>query len=297
MTKRILFTLIAAAGLAGCATLPPSSFAHRDPPIDPVHPASMTAFVLPSGDGAMNALLYLAAGEGPHPALLLLHGFPGNEQNLDLAQAARRAGWTVLTLHYRGSWGSPGAFSFDNAAADAATALAYLRDPANAARIGIDRDRIAVAGHSMGGFMAADAAASDPAVIGLFLIDAWNPAETGRGLSDPAALASWRAELAGDLPPLAGTSEGALTAELRDGHARFDLDARAAAFGRRPLYVIGAERGGGASAKAMLARARAGGNDRAEGDVWPTDHSFSDKRIALSALLVEWLGRVGARRD
>jgi pimeloyl-ACP methyl ester carboxylesterase len=58
----------------------------------------------------LNAVIYVAAGKGPHPTLLLLHGFPGNEQNLDLAQAARRAGWNVLTLHYRGSWGSPGPF-------------------------------------------------------------------------------------------------------------------------------------------------------------------------------------------
>jgi pimeloyl-ACP methyl ester carboxylesterase len=56
----------------------------------------------------MNALFYLAGGPGPHPTIVLLHGFPGNEQNLDLAQSIRRAGWNVLTLHYRGAWGSPG---------------------------------------------------------------------------------------------------------------------------------------------------------------------------------------------
>ena len=35
--------------------------------------------------------------------MILFHGLPGNEQNLDLAQAIRRANWNVLTLHYRGS--------------------------------------------------------------------------------------------------------------------------------------------------------------------------------------------------
>lgn len=47
--------------------------------------------------------MYMAAGAGPHPTVLLLHGLPGNEQNVDLAQSIRRAGWNVLTLHYRGS--------------------------------------------------------------------------------------------------------------------------------------------------------------------------------------------------
>ena len=56
----------------------------------------------------------------------------GNEQNLDLAQSVRRAGWNVLTFHYRGSWGSEGAFSFGHALEDADSAIAFLRDLAHA---------------------------------------------------------------------------------------------------------------------------------------------------------------------
>ena len=89
-----------------------------DPPQDKAHPAGMTAFALPTHGATINAVLYTAAGAGPHPTVLLLHGLPGNEQNLDLAQAARRAGFVVLTLHYRGAWGSPGAFSFTHAIED-----------------------------------------------------------------------------------------------------------------------------------------------------------------------------------
>ena len=48
------------------------------------------------------------AGAGRRPTVVLLHGLPGNEKNLDLAQAIRRAGWNVVTFNYRGSWGSPG---------------------------------------------------------------------------------------------------------------------------------------------------------------------------------------------
>src|SRR3954454_22081602 len=78
---------------------------------DARHPAANRQVLIPSGGAGMNALLFLAAGSGPKPTLLLLHGLPGNEQNLDLAQAIRRAAWNVLTMHYRGSWGSPGTFS------------------------------------------------------------------------------------------------------------------------------------------------------------------------------------------
>ena len=87
-----------------------------DPAPGDANPAAMAAVRIPSHGAMMNGVIYRAAGAGPHPTMLLLHGFPGNEQNLDLAQAVRRAGWTVLTLHYRGSWGSPGNFSFAHAA-------------------------------------------------------------------------------------------------------------------------------------------------------------------------------------
>jgi dipeptidyl aminopeptidase/acylaminoacyl peptidase len=126
-----------------------------DPPADKQHPAAMEAFQLPSHGAKLNALAYIAVGAGPHPVVVLLHGFPGNEKNLDLAQAIRRAGWDVLYFDYRGSWGSPGDFSFTHSTQDVASALAYLRDPVNAAKLRADSKRIVLIGHSMGGFMTA----------------------------------------------------------------------------------------------------------------------------------------------
>lgn len=260
-----------------------------DPAPDPAHPAGQDAFVLPVGKGGVNALMLTASGPGPHPTLLLLHGFPGNEQNLDLAQAARRDGWNVLTFHYRGSWGSPGAFSFGNAAEDAHAAIAFVRSPAAVARYAIDPRRIAVAGHSMGGFMAADAAADDRRVAGLFLIDAWDIADTARSLATAAGHTGWHDEVVGDLPPLAGTSEAALSAEMLRGGDRFDITRRIAAYGDRPLAIYGATRGNGMGNLAYFRAAADAGNTHVTGAIWNTDHPFSDKRIALAEALVQWL--------
>lgn len=262
-----------------------------DPAPDAAYPAGMEAFVIPAEGGAMNAVLYRAAGAGLHPALLLLHGFPGNEQNLDLAQAARRAGWHVLTLHYRGSWGSPGSFSFDHASQDAFTAVQFLEAPATVAKYRIDTSAIVVAGHSMGGFMAADAAAAEPRVAGLFLIDPWDPSQTAATLDTPAVEAAWKAEVAGDLPPLSGATYDSLTAEIRGNSEKFDLGRRLAGYGRRPLTILGAEKGIGAQARKVAADAQ-GANPSARLMVWPTDHSFSDKRIALADALVRFLSGV-----
>lgn len=74
-------------------------------------------------------LVYVAAGECPRPVVILLHGFPGYERNLDIAQDIRRNGSAVLYFDYRGSWGSPGVFIFSHCIEDAAAAIAYVRLP------------------------------------------------------------------------------------------------------------------------------------------------------------------------
>ena len=265
-----------------------------DPAPDARYPAGLDAFVLPVRPGAMNALIYLASGSGHHPTLLLLHGFPGNEQNLDLAQAARRAGWNVLTMHYRGSWGSPGSFSFTHAAEDAHAALAYLRVPAIAEKYRIDTTRIAVAGHSMGGFMAANAAADDKAVIGLFLIDPWDLSVSAAALTKSDGPKNWHKEVADEMPPLAGTSEAALAQELVASGRRFDLGDRIAAYGERPLAIYSATRGIGAANLGYLQAATSAGKNQRVGALWNTDHSFSDMRILLSAALVAWLNEIAS---
>src|SRR5262245_18105606 len=105
--------MLALAGAAVAADPLPAvpSAVISDPTPDPAHPPRSAQVLVPVHGVGMNGLFYLAGGRGLHPPLILLPGSPGNEQNLDLAQAIRRAGWNVLTMHYRGTWGSPGDFS------------------------------------------------------------------------------------------------------------------------------------------------------------------------------------------
>jgi uncharacterized protein len=111
----------------------------------------MEVIHVPSGGVQINGVVYVASGERAHPAFVFFHGLPGNEKNLDLAQAVRRAGWTVVTVNYRGSWGSPGNFRFAQNLEDAQATLAFIRSPDNAKRLSIDPARLALGGHSMGG--------------------------------------------------------------------------------------------------------------------------------------------------
>ena len=115
-----------------------------DPVPDPQHPAAIAELSIPSSGARMPALIYLANGPGPHPTFVLLHGFPGNEKNLDIAQDLRRNGFNVLFFHYRGAWGSQGDYSLLHLAEDAASALSYLRQ--NAAELHVDPGKLSLVG-------------------------------------------------------------------------------------------------------------------------------------------------------
>ena len=267
---------------------------------DSAHPARNRQLAIPSGPvvpalgrpAEMNALFFLAAGEGPKPTMLLLHGLPGNERNLDLAQAVRRAGWNVLTFTYRGAWGSEGTFSIQHAMADAQNALAFLRKPEIAREYGVDTSRIVVAGHSMGGMAAAVAAASsEPPLAGLILLDAWDIAVTAREVK--AAGPAGRAGFIASFDDV-GHSLGPITAaDLADNVIRrgeeWDLRALAPKLAWVPVLSVYAAHGIKVDNEAVIAALRAQPGARVNPIEVNSDHSFADHRIALAAEVVRWL--------
>ena len=74
------------------------------------------------------------------------HGLPGNEQNLDLARAMQRAGWAVITFHYRGSWGSGGKFTLSGGCADVDALLREIEGASSTDKWHVDPHRIVVVG-------------------------------------------------------------------------------------------------------------------------------------------------------
>jgi pimeloyl-ACP methyl ester carboxylesterase len=254
----------------------------------------MDAFQIPSHGEAINAIAYLAAGAGPHPVVIVLHGFPGNEKNLDLAQAIRRAGWNAVYFDYRGSWGSPGAFSFSHSLEDTQSAIAYLRDPANAARLRTDPKRIALIGHSMGGFMAAYAGSHDPAILGTALISAanfhdWSQAG-GEGSDEKANIARLAVALEKeDILPLAGCTGESLAKEMLAHRNEWNYRDYTPLFGQRPMLIVNSDDGLAPSSTPLAAMLQKQGNTRVTEVHFPTDHSYSDHRIALESAVLNWL--------
>jgi acetyl esterase/lipase len=100
--------------------------------------------------------LWLPAGQGPFPVVLMVHGGCWTTSIADrslmnwAAEDLRKAGYAVWNIDYRGvdrpGGGYPGTFS------DAAAAADLLR--ANAAKYRLDLSRVVAVGHSAGGHLA-----------------------------------------------------------------------------------------------------------------------------------------------
>lgn len=288
----LCIALFAVASL-GCAS--PVS----DPVVsDPVNvvdaPASLWECAFESSGSRLNAIAYEAAGPGPHPTAILLHGFPGNERNLDVAQAMRRAGWNVVFFHYRGAWGSGGSFSFRNVIEDVHNVVAAVSEPEWATAHRVDVSRLALVGHSMGGFAALVAGADDAAVGCVVAMAAANLGARAAGLGDEEIRAATAGTLDGWLEGrIAGTSGSALVEELRSYGPELDLMQRTAALAAKPVFVVAAgqdEVVPGAEFHApFVAALRAEAAAQLVASVIEDDHSFSGSRIELSRQVVRFL--------
>ncbi len=248
----------------------------------------MTVLHIPSHGISINGIVYRPSGAGPFPTLVICHGLPGNEKNLDLAQAVRRAGWNAVTFNYRGSWGSPGNFRFAQNIEDADAVLAYLREPSNAVKLSVDTKRIAIAGHSMGGWVTVHVAAHDHGLIGAILISAADMgAMASRGTREQVT-----AEMADDMESLNGVTAASMADDMIAHAKQFAFAGAVDGLGNVPLLVLSANDGLAPGTDALVQAVKAKGNSKVTSIHAATDHGWSDHRIFLESTIINWLGEL-----
>jgi dipeptidyl aminopeptidase/acylaminoacyl peptidase len=221
-------------------------------------------------------VLYLARGPGPKPTALLLHGCPGLEKNLDLAAALRDRGWNALLFHYRGCWGSAGRYDLRTIPRDVIVAVDYL-----AACPAVDAGRIAVLGHSMGGWAAVVTAAAEPRLRAV--------AVYGAAVRLGASLRLSRERVEEEFTRFLAVTPEEFAAQVSEVGRRVGALDAVAAIGPRPLLVVhGTQDRWVPVAQARELAARAGPGCRYV-EVEGADHAFSWHRAFLAELVAGWL--------
>lgn len=256
------------------------------------YPASTTELTFNTDGKRMSGFIYQAAGQGPHPTVLLLHGYPGNEKNLDVAQALRSKGWNVVFFHYRGAWGSEGEFSFLNAEQDVQTVLQYLRNKTNAAKLHIDSNLISLVGHSMGGHMAIAGILDNPSVNCAVAYDGANLGVNDVGIfADPETDLPWQ-EYSDSLFMLNGWSGDKAQQELKEHSKALNLVRRVNTLNGRPVLLIAADTDViplKSHIKPLLVALQNTENSHVSYQLIDDDHSFNSSRAELIHSTISFL--------
>jgi len=108
---------------------------------------------------------YESKEEGFLPTLVLLPGFPGDENDvIGLGPRLSQFGVNVMMFNYSGTHKSQGRWGFKSVQADITAALKFLHNSININKFGIDTTNIILGGHSYGGGMAMSFAIEHPEI-------------------------------------------------------------------------------------------------------------------------------------
>jgi len=249
-------------------------------------PAGMTELFIPSDSALLAGFIYRANGSQKHPTLILLHGYPGNERNLDLAQVVRAHGWNVIYFDYRGSWGSQGHFSFENCVKDVVNVVAFCKKYQDSLRI--DVSNIVLFGHSMGGWICLKALQQLPTIKKGFAVSTWDIYENYKKVLSEKELM----ELVNN--PNAGVKYFVLHSSLKDIFSPvlkkpvyFNLANDGKALAKKQIVLLDEHSGN----KTLAETLKSSNEAYFDYEVWKTDHPFTNKRVALIRKVLEFLDR------
>jgi len=238
---------------------------------DPVFEAGLDGVTFISAGCKLLGGFYRGAGDTPRPTAVLVHGLPGIEKHLDIAYRLRDLGWNCLYFHFRGCWGSAGAYSLAGLIDDTREAVDWVaRQPS------VDRERIALVAGSTGAHPAVMLGAVDERVRTIVGI---SPVIVPGAFEFPRTMAD---EFAGMLLGVTGDEL------LNQWQALEPLSEPMRAFAPREILVIAAGRDTIFPASQYAASIAALPNVTfvQEDD---SDHGFSASRPWLVRAVTDWL--------
>lgn len=269
----------------------------QDLPNDPNYPASMAPVMFESSGCKLFGTMFIASGEEKHPIIILLHGFPGNEVNYDLAHVFRRQGFNVLVFHYRGCWGSEGNYSWKFLVEDTEAAINFVKSDYACETYRIDRNRILLIGHSMGGFSALYNSIFHDEIRNVASIAGFNSGGFGEILAGNKMIYDYSVqtiEIASTF--VKNASAQFLINELIENKKEWNLLNYIDKLCGKNLLLIASKHDNIAPADIhhipLVNILKKSGAENLEDYILDTGHSFSDKRIELARIISNWINNI-----
>ena len=256
----------------------------RDITWDKSSPAGFIELAIPSGNAVMQGFIYKANGGKKHPTLLLLHGFPGNERNLDLAQVVRAHGWNVIYFNYRGSWASQGQFSFKNCVADVVNVVGFCKKYRDSLQI--DTSNIVLFGHSMGGWVCLKALQQLPNIKKGFALSTWDIYGEFKNIISEQQIVTKVKNEGGEIFVL-NTPTKTIFESVGKDLTYFNLSNDAVALSGKQIIMLDEH----ANNKDIADAIKRLNKSYFDYEVWHTDHPFTNKRVSLINKVLSFLDR------
>jgi pimeloyl-ACP methyl ester carboxylesterase len=269
----------------------------QDEQYDPGFPSTMVPAMFEENGIKYLGTMFISAGEGPHPLIILLHGFPGNEVNYDLAQVFRRQGFNVFVFHYRGCWGSGGDYLWSNLVEDVSAALKFVKSRSSIEQFRIDKEKIVLIGHSMGGFAALFNSIRNDDIKHVASIAGFNAGKFGELIESSRMIFEYSAQhMQPAMDFVKCDSAATLLNELIANKKEWNLLNYLEKLSAKNLLLIGAQYDSTAPLdihhKSLISALKKNGAENLNEIILETGHSFSDKRIALARIISGWLSGI-----
>ncbi|WP_320019176.1 hypothetical protein [Labilibaculum manganireducens] len=236
-------------------------------------------FIFYSDSNMLAGRILMAHGNELKPTIIFLHGNPGFEKNEDLGQMLRRGGYNTVFFSYSGTWGNEGDFSYKKSLNDVLSIKKFIID--NSKQYMVDPEQIYLLGFSMGADIAIFGGFNDKDFRGVISIDPWNGYSTLKHKNEKD-LASYINELKQRPCIKIASIEKFVSDILNDA----DLDLKNVLNKYQlPIIHIFSNNTDNVNFQNDCEMQ----NHNSCHLIESSDHSFSDKRIALATTIFEWL--------
>ena len=264
-----------------------------NPNMDLEFPPTMKPLLINSNGSNLLGSFFKAAGKDKNPLMILLHGFPGNETNFDIAHAVRRYGYNAAVFHYRGSWGSGGGFSISNSLEDVNSVIDFFGKESIANEYNVDKEKIVLVGHSMGGFLALMSAINNPKIKNIASLAGFNFGYFTNFINqNPQHLNAVVEGLSQGALFLNGTNGQEIYNEMINNINNWDLTNKATELKEKNILLIAAENDDVAHIPihhTPLVESFKIEHVQFKSEIYKTGHSFSSTRIRLATEIINWL--------